>query len=501
MIHAQIRPGRFRPVLTMVLITIVLVVCWLGLEVFFALTSKPNPTVDYGKVAEEYVRAAQADLPGEDVWPVLIETTQLFNDSLVDLVDPETDIAWGKGSYSFDALYSYDEMLADLRGDEADTSSIETEQYDALEAHRRMSERAIARWDELGITRRLDEVAASGKAVRPMPDTTQTMMIDILLPELSTFRNMARGLRARMSLARDAGDWELYVKSFEHGLAIGRIGMAQTTLIDRLVGIAIRALMFGQLRDDLVAGALPDEACVQVLGALDRQRHTTPAAHGLDGELFMQLDAVQWTHDRRGRVILSQVQRLHYMPGSGLAITNVASIVFPRREQTERWFRDFNEQLKEYVSRPVAERCAEARSGQVAEPQYTSSWNTLVQDALIPAYGSALRADDLSEMQELSLRVMIAIERYRHARGELPQSLAALTPDWLPEPAVDPYSIDGNLFGYRVFDEPDEDGRQYVLYSIGFDGVDNGGAAPTERQTDALRMGYTGTDYVLTDPN
>ena len=66
---------------------------------------------------------------------------------------------------------------------------------------------------------------------------------------------------------------------------------------------------------------------------------------------------------------------------------------------------------------------------------------------------------------------------------------------------MDPYSIDGNLFGYRVFDEPDEDGRQYVLYSIGFDGVDNGGVAPTERQTDALRMGYTGTDYVLTDPN
>lgn len=495
------RPGRFRPVLTMVLVTIVLVLGWIGLEVYFALTARPNPTIDYGKLAEEHVRAYQADFPGEDVWPVLIETTQLFDDTLADLEDEETEILWRNGNYSFDALFDYDALLADLKEQEINSGFLDPEKYDELEAYRRMSERALALWDEQGITRRLDEVAASGKAVRPMEDTTQTMMINILLPELSTMRNMARGLRARMVLARDSGDWTLYAKSFEHGLALGRIEMAQTTLIDRLVGIAIRALMFGQLRDDLVAGDLPDEACELVQDALNRQSKTAPVSHSFDSELFMQLDAVQWTHDRRGRLMLSQVRQLDYMSGSGPKIMNVASIVFPRRAQTEAWFREFNERLKAGAERPVAERCADARNGVAREPEYTSSWNTVIQDLLIPAYESALRSDDQVRLQELGVRVMLAIERYRHATGELPVSLGVLTPEWLAEPATDPYSIDGNLLGYRVLAEPDEQGRTYVLYSIGYDGTDDGGQTPTERLPDALRGGYPGTDYDLMDPN
>ena len=57
------------------------------------------------------------------------------------------------------------------------------------------------------------------------------------------------------------------------------------------------------------------------------------------------------------------------------------------------------------------------------------------------------------------------------------------------------------LLGYRVLPERDERGRTYMLYSVGFDGEDNGGALPTENTYDALRAGYPDTDYVLTEPN
>ena len=497
--QANTRPGRFRPILTMILVTIVLVLSWLGLEVYFAVTAKPNPTIDYGKLAEDQVRAYQADFPGEDVWPVMLEAIQLFGDTTAVLQDEETEIVWGTGNYSFDAVFDYDAARADLKEQEADSAYFRPETYDELDAHRRMAIASLETWDEKGLTRRLDEIAASGKSVRPLPDTRETMMIDILLPELGTFRNLAKALRARMVVARDAGDWALYAKSFEHGLAIGRHEMSQVTIIDRLVGVAIRALMFAQLRDDLVARAVPDDACAMLQDALDRQGKTAPLAHSFDAELNMHLDAVQWTHDRRGRVILSKVHQLDYSSGPGPSIINVASIAFPRRAQTEQWFRDFNEKTKADAVKPVAERVRDARNG-ISTEYYTPSWNTVVQDMLVPAYGSVIRTEDQIQLQELGARVLLAIERYRHATGKLPESLESLTPQWLAEPATDPYSIEGNLLGYRVFSEPDEQGRMFVLYSIGYDGKDNQGAAPTENMPDALRNGYPDTDYVMTEP-
>ena len=495
------RPGRFRPVLTMVLLAIVLFLGWLGLEVYFAVTAKPNPTIDYGKLAEEQIRTYQVDREGEDVWSLLIETTMLFGDTIADLQDEETQIVWGTGYYSFDAYYEYESLRADLEEQEADSPFFETSKFDELEAHRRMAIEALGKWDEMGISRRLDEIAASGKAVRPMPDTTQTSMIEILLPELGTIRNMARALLARMIIARRAGDWTLYAKSFEQGLALGRIEMDQATLIDRLVGIAIRAMMFGQLGNDLATGELPAEACELLQSAMDRQSKTSPLSHSLDIELNMLLDAVQWTHDRRGRVILSRIRQLDYSGGPGPSIMNLASIVFPRRAETEAWFREYNERVKAIAERPVAQRCADQRSGVAAEPEYTSSWKTVIQDLLVPAYSGIIRSDDQLRMQEHGVVVMLAIERYRNANGKLPDSLELLTPEWLEKPATDPYSIDGNLLGYRVLPERDERGRTYMLYSVAFDGEDNGGALPTENTYDALRAGYPDTDYVLTEPN
>lgn len=500
MIHAQTRPGRFRPVLTMVLVTILFVLGWLGLEFYFAVTAKPNPTIDYGELAEEHVRASQADLPGEDVWPVLLDTTQLFSNTLADLKDDETGIVWGKGNYSFDAFYDYENAQEELQKQKDDSFTFNEEAFDELEAHRRMARIALGRWDETGIMRRLDEIAASGKAVRPMPDTTQTMMVNILLPELSTLRNMTRALCARMRIAREAGDWELYAKSLEHGLALGRIEMSQTTLIDRLVGVAIRSLMYDQLRKDLTQQLLPAEACTLVKDAIDRQISVPPVTHTFDAELLMELDAVQWVHDKRGRVILSSLRQLDYGSATGPTVINIASIVLPRRAQTEAWFREFNEKIKAYAMVSIAERAEQSRQGLPAEPAYVSTWKTMIQDMLVPAYGRFISSDDQLRTQEFGTRVMLAIERYHHANNALPVSLDQLTPDWLDVPATDPYSIDGDLLGYRVLPEPDENGRTYILYSIGYDGTDDNGNAPTENMPDALRSGYEGTDYVLTEP-
>jgi hypothetical protein len=68
----------------------------------------------------------------------------------------------------------------------------------------------------------------------------------------------------------------------------------------------------------------------------------------------------------------------------------------------------------------------------------------------------------------------IALKRYHLRHGHYPAALSALVPDFLPAAPRDP--ADGQPLRYRL--KPD---GTYLLYSVGEDGVDDGGdAAPTE---------------------
>lgn len=63
----------------------------------------------------------------------------------------------------------------------------------------------------------------------------------------------------------------------------------------------------------------------------------------------------------------------------------------------------------------------------------------------------------------------LAAERFRRARGRLPHALDDLAPNFLPRVPLDPF--DGALLRWVVTDD------DYRIYSIGQDGVDQGGAS------------------------
>jgi len=67
--------------------------------------------------------------------------------------------------------------------------------------------------------------------------------------------------------------------------------------------------------------------------------------------------------------------------------------------------------------------------------------------------------------------IALAIRLYEVDHGHRPAQLAALVPNYLPNVPVDPFTPDGRPFGYRPLAE------RPLLYSVGVDGVDNGGQA------------------------
>ena len=79
--------------------------------------------------------------------------------------------------------------------------------------------------------------------------------------------------------------------------------------------------------------------------------------------------------------------------------------------------------------------------------------------------------DQTSQVLEAT-RIMIAAEIFAAGNGRAPDSLDELVPHILPTLPKDPMTE--RPFGYTLLDD-DPDGRPFLLYYVGADGVDDGG--------------------------
>jgi hypothetical protein len=85
------------------------------------------------------------------------------------------------------------------------------------------------------------------------------------------------------------------------------------------------------------------------------------------------------------------------------------------------------------------------------------------------------------------------------AHGEYPVSLDAIDPPLAAALLADPWS--GRPLGYRrLGGDTGPGGPAYLLYSVGFDGADNGGQVNGESNTQALLSAGSGADFLLCKP-
>jgi hypothetical protein len=93
---------------------------------------------------------------------------------------------------------------------------------------------------------------------------------------------------------------------------------------------------------------------------------------------------------------------------------------------------------------------------------------TIFAKLLMPALEKAVRKSARMQSYVDAARVACALERYRLAKGQLPDKLDALVPQFIA--AVPTDVIDGQPLRY----DKAADGS-YLLYSIGWNQVDDGG--------------------------
>ena len=91
-----------------------------------------------------------------------------------------------------------------------------------------------------------------------------------------------------------------------------------------------------------------------------------------------------------------------------------------------------------------------------------------IERLLLPALGNAAKKFAQGQNAVNMARAAIALERYRLAHGEYPESLDALAPQFIAQVPHD--VINGQPLHYRR-----EANGQFVLYSVGWNETDDGG--------------------------
>jgi hypothetical protein len=135
---------------------------------------------------------------------------------------------------------------------------------------------------------------------------------------------------------------------------------------------------------------------------------------------------------------------------------------------------------------------------QQASDQLVKMYPHVEDRSIFGVYGSTdlvyrfLRKVAFAETQKEMLVTAIALNRYRLRHGKFPTEVSALTSEFLPELPRD--WIDGQPLRYRS-----KENGQFVLYSIGEDGVDDDGD-PTPKEKTARSNIFEGRDWVWPMP-
>ncbi|MHC5114840.1 MAG: hypothetical protein ACYTGP_10485 [Planctomycetota bacterium] len=420
-------------------------------------TATPAPVVDYAAKMTELAGSHQPE--GPDGWDLFVQAAALtaieFDKVQVELTESgRTRPGMGVGL----------DFGAGL-GDPLDLELVAPER------------RVLEAIETQGVLERLDEAAACPRAVRPIPGPSP--LFNILLPELSQFRNLARARAFSMRLAAEAGDEAARLRAFEHMLGLGRAPASQTILIDRLVGIATISLALQELRCELVEHPIDEATGRALLDAMDRQLIIAPPTVALRGEQLFALDMIQYgfTDDGHGdgRMDLAKMAAIGggapgVPTGTGLLGRARSLMIAGRAETTEVVNRFYEGTIALAEMTPTDRKTAPFHPDRFVEGLGARHWFARI---FLPAIGKSINVNDSFRVQIVVTRTAIALEMYRARHGALPDTLDALAPDFLPAKPIDP--THGGPLVYRL-EEAAPGG--YELYSTGVDEIDDSGSAP-----------------------
>jgi hypothetical protein len=316
--------------------------------------------------------------------------------------------------------------------------------------------------EDVGLFNAMDELGARRVCLPPRDGAAWPLDED--RSDYGAVRELARLLRYR---ALDATQPEpARVEAIRRQITLAAAIMGDHTIMAQLIGSAVCSLALQDAIRLSAAGELTPESCRVLANGFLRFRIPS-GEEMIIGEKLLALATIQATlGESRIRAISRSAQ---------------ISMLDEAMSADAQWA-----------------RLAPAERRQRGEPPSTrlDTRHNPVAGVLLPSVARAVHARDEFETRVRGAAVYLALIACSRTHAGPPERLEQLVPEFLPDLPADPYS--GKPFAYRVESGGDATPPGFVLYSVGADGVDDGGRPATAADAPAaLHEQAAGMDLVI----
>lgn len=291
-------------------------------------------------------------------------------------------------------------------------------------------------------------------------------------------RYLSKVWAVRMRIAAVEGRREDAARRFEEMLAMANAARSRLLFLDRMIGNAVVAAAIQELRAEVMEGLHDEQSLRACMTALERAEAGPP------------LDATFEVEMAFGQNYLNEymtvVQKGHPpLPAERIIEELKAGLVRAVDLQHEPIkLRGANSEVE------TPAQIAASVWATMANPPSTEETLRTVSGAFVAQAGWAAHL----AVDVRGVRVMLAVEIERMAKGRVPATLDELVPARLASLPTDP--LTGEPFRYKL-PEPDVDGGSYVLYSVGVDGTDDDGRWDPKRPHRAMERDGKGWDLLF----
>ncbi len=284
-------------------------------------------------------------------------------------------------------------------------------------------------------------------------------------PWLKNLRKCAHLLRLNVFIQCDNHNPEKALKSIHSTLSLANSSNVPL-LFHRLIHIAVKATAYKNIERLLNRIQLTEEQLMKLSAWIEEAGNDEGYKRALIGEncigLYTFRGHVREVSDRLGSEGGLSIIFLAFWRITGLNDRNAAQYI------------DIMQELIDAMELSANERLLVCES--IQEDVHSGKRGGMFTRMLMPAFGRIMQIDTRHLAHLRATQTALAIQRYRLAEGHLPLSLDNLIPAYMEFVPKDPF--DGQSLKYRTLE------TGFVVYSIGDDLTDEGGAERDSRKRD-----------------
>ena len=290
-----------------------------------------------------------------------------------------------------------------------------------------------------------------------------TAGFEAILPHVDSMRAGTRLLALEAITHAEQDNAPGAAQSIRSALALAESPRSEPTLISQLLHWACYEIAVETLEFALATTSFTDQQLSEMSSALAEADSWWPDRRAWVGEAILVSDAFNMSLEELANVGLwytrsgGQARWVLYVGSGARELDHLALLRLWR-------------QLLESFDLPYRERIQTVRDLEAQLERLP--FYCIVTLMTMPAFGAAAESEGSTRAEMRAAQVALAVERCRLAHGDLPARLEDLVPDYLDGVPLDPF--DGAPLRYKRTE------KGYVVYSIGPDGVDDGGQKAPE---------------------